>query len=238
MSGPASIQLPAYFISDPSTDGEMTSGLRAASITLPIFSIFALIILIVPLKTHLRVKSVGFCAVILYVQLMNLMTFINAIIWTNQDYDSWWIGYGLCDVEIKIKAIVGTGAPCAILCITRGLARVFDPDSRVVHETKAIIIRRRLMDLGICFGLPLVQIGLHYITQINRYYLEPVGGCVTSYDNSWPTILIFFVWPPLFSLINCYYASKLPPSSPCYVLPATNIRSPNHSWPAEASSRS
>jgi pheromone a factor receptor len=199
---------PSYFISNPLTNGQMSSGLRAASIALPIFSIFAILIPIVPLITQFRTRNVGLCALIFYLELMNCMTFVNAIIWPNQDYANWWIGYGLCDVEVKIKAVLGTGAPCATLCITRRLARVFDEDAQVVHETRATVRRHRLVDIAICFGLPLLQMALHYLTQLNRYYLEPIGGCVTSYDNSWPTIVIFFIWPPLFSLLNCYYGSE------------------------------
>ncbi len=177
------------------------------AIVLPILSGLAILLLIVPFIWHYRNKNVGACSLIIYITLNNLFTFINAIIWPNEDYDNWWKGYGLCDIEAKLQYPLTTGIACATLCITRNLANVLDVDRAVLAETKATRRNKMIIDFTICFGVPILQIGLHYIVQPNRYVITAIAGFLASFDNSWPTIVLMFIWPLIFSITNCYYAS-------------------------------
>jgi pheromone a factor receptor len=74
-----------------------------------------------------------------------------------------------------------------------------------VLETRSSRRKKAFIDLAICFTLLTLQMLLHYIIQPNRYYIEPIDGCTASYDNSWPTVVIIFMWPLILCLINCYY---------------------------------
>jgi len=186
----------------------------AEAILLPIFASFAIILLIVPFIWHWRLKNIGACSLIFYISLANFFTFINAIIWPTEDFDSWWDGAGLCDIEAKLKWPYVTGLACATLCITRSLANVLDVDRAELSPTRSSKRRKVAIDLAICFTVPVLQIALHYIIQVNRYYITAIGGCAPSYDNSWPTIVIMFMWPLIFCLVNCYYAGTSHPSHP------------------------
>lgn len=180
----------------------------AQAIALPMFASFAIILLIVPFIWHWRVQNIGACSLIFYITLANFITLVNAIIWPTEDYDSWWNGVGLCDIEVKLRYPLVTGLSCATLCVTRKLAIVLDVDRAEVSQTRATKRKAVIVDLAICFTVPILQIALHYIIQINRYYISAIGGCTPSYDNSWPTIIIMYIWPVAFCLLNCYYASK------------------------------
>lgn len=190
----------------------------AEAILLPIFAFLAILLLIVPFIWHWRLRNIGACSLILYINLANFFTFINAIIWPAENFDSWWNGAGLCDIEVKLRWPCVTGLACATLCITRNLANVLDVDRAEVMPTKASKRRKVAIDLAICFTIPVLQIALHYIIQVNRYNITVIGGCHESYDNSWPTIVIMYIWPPLFSLINCYYAGMSYPCQPSDIL--------------------
>lgn len=101
-----------------------------------------------------------------------------------------------------------TGVNSSTMCITRNLALMFDTDKQIVAPTRAMRRRKIWTDVGICFGIPIMQAALHYIIQLNRYYVLVIGGCAPSFDNSWPTIVIMYIWPVIFGLVNCYYAGK------------------------------
>lgn len=62
------------------------------------------------------------------------------------------------------------------------------------------------MDLAICFAVPILIVGLHYIVHTHRYVIVAIGGCTDTYNNSWPIIPIIMIWPLIFTLINVYYA--------------------------------
>lgn len=185
---------------------EPPSPKSAHAIILPLLSSLAIIILIVPFIWHCRLRNIGACSLVFYLSLSNIFTFLNAIIWPTEDYNNWWNGAGLCDIEAKLKWPCVTGLACATLCITRNLANVLDIDRTEISQTRATRRWKTVLDLAICFAVPLLQIILHYIIQYNRYYILAIGGCTPSFDRSWPTIVIMYIWPLIFCLLNCYYA--------------------------------
>jgi pheromone a factor receptor len=187
-----------------------TSAPLSMAIALIVFSASALVILVVPALWHWKVRNVGACSLIFHLTLGNLCTFINAIIWPNENYASWWNGVGLCDIENNIKWPYITGVTCATACITRNLAVVLDVDRSELNTTIARKHRKMLLELAFCFAIPVLQIPLHYVVQDNRYFIQAIGGCGPVFDQSWPSIVIMYIWPLLFSLLNCYYACKYP----------------------------
>ncbi|KAI9746626.1 MAG: a-factor receptor [Claussenomyces sp. TS43310] len=185
---------------------DTASHTSAGTIALSVFACLAFLLLIVPFIWHYRNRNVGACTLIFYLNLQNMFTCINAIIWPNENYDSWWIGTGLCDIEVKLQQPLVTGVVCSVACIFRNLANALDTDHAHISLTSASKRRKAFIDIAICCGLPILQIVLHYIIQVNRYYIGAIGGCAASYDNSWPTIVIMYIWPVVLSLMSCYYA--------------------------------
>lgn len=64
-----------------------------------------------------------------------------------------------------------------------------------------------LKDCLFCFAVPVLQIALHYVIQINRYTVMTIYGCVDATDLSWPSIVIVQIWSPIFACLNVYFAS-------------------------------
>lgn len=182
--------------------------LQAQAITLPLFSSISIALIIIPFVWHYRNKNLPACTLFAWLILSNLFTFVNAIIWPNEDYASWWDGAGLCDIEAKLYWPIFTGIPCAVCCILRNLAKVLRIDRATMNTTKKQRRCMLIVDCLICFLVPFLQIVLHYCIQPNRYIIEAVGGCAASFDQSWPTIAIMYVWPVIFALAGCYYCGK------------------------------
>jgi pheromone a factor receptor len=182
----------------------------AHAIIMPIVALTGIIILIVPLIFHWRARNTGAWALIGYLIVFNFFVFINVLIWPDENYVDWWNGTGLCDIEVKLLWPITIGIAAATMSITRSLAIVLDVDRSDINPTKSQRRRKLLIDLAICFGLPIIVIGLLYIVQVNRYYILAIGGCIDAYDNSWPTIVIAYIWPLVLVLINLVYASQSP----------------------------
>jgi hypothetical protein len=97
------------------------------------------------------------------------------------------------------------------LCVcmmVRDLARAVDVDHPRLFENKQMRRRRIVTDVLILFGLPIIQLPLHYVVQYDRYSLIATYGCVDLLDNSWPRIVLLSMWPLTIGLINCYYSGK------------------------------
>ncbi|KAI9807346.1 MAG: a-factor receptor [Piccolia ochrophora] len=90
----------------------------------------------------------------------------------------------------------------------RNLALVMDVDRVTIVPTRAQRRRRLLVDLLWCYGCPVYLIAIDYICQAGRYYIFTISGCTPAFDNSWVTVVLIFIWPPVFCIAGSYYCSK------------------------------
>lgn len=190
-----------------------TFPLYPTAVVLPILSGIATILDIPPLIWHLRNRNIGASSLVAWILVLNVATFINAIIWPKDDMHNWRHGNVLCDIEAKLfvgSSVAGAGA---LACIMRSLARVMDTDNATITPSRSQRRRQRVIELLFCFGCPVFIMVAHYIVQDRRYYIFAISGCGCSYDASWVSVVLIDMWPAIFALIDAYYACKLPLSS-------------------------
>ncbi|ELR09478.1 hypothetical protein GMDG_00660 [Pseudogymnoascus destructans 20631-21] len=135
------------------------------------------------------------------------MVFINVLIWPDNNFATWWDGKVLCDIEVKILWPITVGVAASTMTITRSLAKVLDVENMELNPSRAQRRRKVWVDLAICFAVPLLIVGLHHVVHNRRYLIVAIGGCTDSYSGSWPTIVIIFIWPLIFTLLNVFYAA-------------------------------
>jgi len=179
-----------------------------AAIVVAILSGLAVILDIPPLIWHARNNNLAAASLVFWVILLNSMYFMNALIWRNDDIDSWYNGQGLCDIQVKLQVGSWVAVSGALACIMRNLARVMDTENSILVATKAQRLHRKAFDVFFCFGFPLVIMALSYIPQHYRYYLLGISGCAPSFDTTWPTIVLVYMWPAIISLADAYYAGE------------------------------
>jgi pheromone a factor receptor len=182
--------------------------LPAMSVILPILSIAAILLEIPPFFCNLRNRNYGAVSLILWLGLIQFFYFVNPMIWSRDNVDSWWDGSGLCDLEVRIQIGSEVAIPGSILCIVRRLARIMDTSKAVVVPSPA---RRRLdalLDIFLCIGFPVLLMALYYIVQPIRYFIYTTTGCDAALQRSWPSILIISIWPLILSMINAALSSK------------------------------
>ncbi|MCJ1351119.1 MAG: a-factor receptor [Icmadophila ericetorum] len=171
-------------------------------------SIIAIIICILPFIFHIKQRNFPAICLVFWIILINIFNFVNALLWPTDNIESWWNGVGWCDIQVKLVIGSTLGIPGAVASIMRRLVRALDTDNTVLMASE----RQRRIDLIVnillCVCLPVYGIVIHYIIQPTRYYIFAVSGCIQSFDNSWPTIVLYYVWPTIICLIASYYCGK------------------------------
>ncbi|KAG6115499.1 hypothetical protein E4U14_000835 [Claviceps sp. LM454 group G7] len=185
----------------PFTDPSLTANL----VCRVLFSIIANLLCLVPLRLLYRNGEFAAVVFILNVQVKNLDTTVNSLIWRNDDIRSWWPGFGWCDVNVYIQNIsIGLFVTC-LLAIVRNLAGqvgLMRANALTVQERR----RRNLCQALIIFPFPIVQLAMTWPLTSQRYLVGTLIGCHWNPDLSWPFLVFFVLPPPIFALITAGYA--------------------------------
>lgn len=180
-----------------------------SAVLLAVFSIMLVLLIIPPMWWHFRNRNIGATAVIAWIIAMDLIIFINAIIWPNDDFShNTYTGEGLCDVEVKIQVASQIAFPASFACVLRALAAVMDTERASLGMTKAEKRRGYIIDALWCIGFPCLQMLFHFIVQPRRYYVWGVSGCLPAVSNTWVTVVLILIPPVLWTLLCAYYASE------------------------------
>ncbi|PVH82248.1 fungal pheromone STE3G-protein-coupled receptor, partial [Cadophora sp. DSE1049] len=179
------------------------------AIALPLFAALALLITYLPLRSFYRVKNIAACSMMAVIIIINLMALINGILWPSDDWTKWWMGYGLCDIEVILRFPITMALATSLCCLTKGLADALDTEHAVFNPSKAQRRRKVIGDVMFCWFVPVMMMALHYIVQAGRYMIIPVWGCADQLDNSWPMLVIIIMWCPMFTLLNVYYGALM-----------------------------
>jgi hypothetical protein len=51
---------------------------------------------------------------------------------------------------------------------------------------------------------------LYYVVQDSRYIINGITGCEAPFHKSWPSTVLFFIWPPIELFVTTIYCGKLP----------------------------
>jgi pheromone a factor receptor len=180
-----------------------TSAVILATLSL----LFALLI-IPPMLWHLSNRNIGATSLILWLLILNLQDFLNAVLWSHDNIAHWFEGRVLCDIEVKITIAVAVGVPSSVACILRALAKVMDTERVSLGLTKGQKRRGIVIDLVWCAGFPALQMLFHYIVQTRRYYIIGIAGCTPATSRSWVSDLLIIAPPAVWTVIGCYYAGE------------------------------
>lgn len=215
-------------VSSAMADAIPTQPVYLSGILLATFSFITMLLILPPMFWHFRNRNIGATVLIAWLVISLLINFVNALLWPSDDFNSWYNGVGLCDVEVKIQVASQVGLPASFACILRALAAIMDTDRATLYQTKAQKRRAYAIDLLCCIGLPSVQMFLHYVVQPHRYYIFGISGCVAAVNDSWLTILLIIVPPAIWIAIDAYFAGELPSDDIHIEIKLTNSSSHPH----------
>lgn len=181
--------------------------IMSEAVVVPTLALLTILFCVPPFVWHVKNRNLAASSLVFWIVLTNLFNFVNSLIWTNDDLDSWWRGYILCDIEVKLMNAANVGIPASVAAVMRSLALVLDTSRTVLQPSSAQRRRKLALDILLCFGAPVYMIIAHYFVQNIRYYIFAISGCIPAFDNSWPSIVLVHIWSPFFSLVDVYYSS-------------------------------
>jgi len=133
----------------------------------------------------------------------NILFFTDSIIWSNSNPEEWWDGEIYCDIDSRIKDAIVIGVPGATIGALRFLSNIVD--EHVSQKATSTFINN-LIDITVGLIFPIVISGLRFIVMPARYRIIIVLGCTGVMDDSWPSILIWYIWPPGLSAVAAIYS--------------------------------
>ncbi|KAL7909571.1 pheromone receptor [Trichoderma velutinum] len=169
------------------------------------FGILANLVCLIPLQLLYRNGEFAAVVFILNVEMENLRNIVNALIWRNDDVESWWPGYGLCDVDAFLHNFCISIYATCLLAIMRNLA-IQVGSLRANPPSRREKRRRNIIQALIIFPLPLVQVAWTYPLAQQRYYVGTLVGCYWPNASAWPTIVFEILPQAIVSLITAGYA--------------------------------
>lgn len=194
--------------------GPYTTPALTANLFFRVFlAIVANLVCLVPLRLLHRNGEFAAVVFILSVELKNLETILNSLIWRNDDVESWFPGYGLCDMGSFFDNFInGVYATC-LLAIMRNLAQQVGL-MRVNPMTAGEKRQRNLVQALIIFPVPLLMVGMTWPLSAQRYAVGTLVGCLWVAHSSWPYLITFVLPHILIPLATAAYAREFQPPFP------------------------
>jgi len=177
-----------------------------------VFSGIGVLICIPPAYFNWKIPCRPWATLILifWVFILNLLFFMDSIIWSSTDLNTWWDGKIYCDIDARLKDMFEIGVGGAAIGICRFLADATDPNpSRT--DLRQGRFKRNMIDFFIGIILPMILQGLKFLVEVARYRIIGVNGCQAVVAHAWPSLLVYHLWVPGLVLVATGYACMLPP---------------------------
>lgn len=186
------------------------------AILAPVLAFLCLMLCIPPMIWHASNRNWGASFLVAFAMYEDATVFINALIWSTTDFDSWWDGAVYCDIQVKLNIASQVGLPGALVCIFRSLALVMDVNKSALVPSRGERMRNRIVNVMFCIGLPILAMLGHFCFQQDRYYIIAVGGCNPTMDESWPTV-VFLTTIVIICLVAAIYCRESPSRTPVFL---------------------
>ncbi|CAA7263992.1 unnamed protein product [Cyclocybe aegerita] len=167
----------------------------AVELSIVSFACAAILVVFLPVK---RISgSVPNLAILLWLGGYNVVHGINAVVWNGNAHTHvpvW------CDIVTKLMLGANIALPGAFLCISRHLELV--SSSRMISLDKKVIRNRTILDLTLCYAIPILYMSLHVVAQDHRFDLVKNFGCSASIHPSTLSFLIISIPPLLICILS------------------------------------
>src|SRR5262245_9736278 len=139
----------------------------------------------------------------------NIFSTVDSIVWSGPDITNSPNGVVYCDVNSRIKTAFPLGVLGSTIGVCLFLVDSTDPSLLRIGQTKSRV-RWNIRDIILGIVLPLLFTILKFIVEPSRYVILGVLGCRGTYDASWPSIPLYFIWPLVYTLIAFAFIGMFP----------------------------
>ncbi len=179
----------------------------AYSVIFATLSLLACLACVPPLLIHIKARNVAAIVLTLGIAILCFLNSLNALIWRSEDQDTWWDGKILCDIEVKLYIGQGVSVDGVLLCLFRQIATILDTEHMSVAPSRRQRNITLVIEICLCIVLPSLVMTAHYVVQRPRYWIRRIAGCTPSFDNSWPSFVLIYIWPMALCLAACVYCA-------------------------------
>jgi len=168
-----------------------------------IVSFIAVLLSVVPGIFHIQTRNWGAIFMTFWVVFLNLIDFINSLIWSGDNLLD--VAPVYCLITTPIYQASNYGVLASVACMIHAL---YTYVSSTIIITERVRRRRAIIDFFACIIVPTVLAACYYLVQNHKYGLRPVLGCFSPYMYTLPTVFIVHIWPVIFALVGSVYAGK------------------------------
>ena len=179
----------------------------ALSVVISLLALSACILSIPPLVAHVKARNLAAIILTLGIAILNLQSFVNALLWAPENFENPWDGKILCDIEVKLYIGISGAVNGAIASIFRQICTILDTDNMTMTPSPSQVRRRLIVEICLCVVVPLFLMAMHYVVQPGRYRVKPLSGCGPSFDNSFVASITIFLWPLIACLLGSTYCA-------------------------------
>lgn len=173
--------------------------------TLAALSLIAFILLLPTFIWHYRCRNIPAVSLIFWLMYNNLNTFINACIWSGEDFYDKFDGKVYCDITVKLTAGSSSGKVASISALAMNLYMVLSSNSSAFIDTKSK--KKIIINVLMCWFTPIFIMATNYIIQSSRYAIARYKGCTLVYDNSIATVMLYSIWTIVWSVVAFVFAT-------------------------------
>lgn len=172
--------------------------------TLAALSFISFVLLIPAMSWHCKCKNIPAASLIFWLMFDNLTNFINACIWSGDNFYEVYDGKGYCDVTLKLLSGSSSGKVACISALTMNLYFVLAAKNIALIDNKSK--KKLAANIVICWFLPIFVMCTNYLIQVVRYSIFRYKGCANIYVDSVATIMLYSIWPFLWSIVGLIFA--------------------------------
>lgn len=194
-------------ISFPSVPPYTTPSLTANLVMRVLLAVVANLVCLVPLRLLGRNGEFSAVVFIIAVEIKNIQTILNSLLWRDDNTQEWYAGFGICDMASFFSNFLGSLYVTCLLAIMRNLAQqvgLLRANPLTAREKR----KRNMVQALIMFPLPLLQVAMTWPLAEQRYAIGTLVGCQWLAHGSWPYIAIFVVPNVLVPIATGCYAGK------------------------------
>ncbi|QEO22986.1 hypothetical_protein [Candidozyma auris] len=168
------------------------------------FSFLAFVLLIPPFAYHRKQGNIPACSLIFWLCYENLVSFVNAIIWSSEDFDTATTAPGYCDLTVRITSGASSGKLASIATVMFNLYMIIRAENHKFLEPKSK--RRLITNIAMCWATSLFVMSTSIIVQATRYVIFRYRGCLAAYAYSYLTLILVQIWNLIWSAIALVFA--------------------------------
>src|SRR2546423_2789936 len=143
-----------------------------------------------------------------WIFVFNILSFTDSIIWSGENTDEWIDGRGYCDVSSSLKTIFPIGVLASVIGTCRFLLVSIKENILQEENGGRSKLRDILLDIFLSLFIPALFVIFTFLVESSRYVIIGVTGCRGVFDQSWPAIALYFIWPLILALIAAIYTGK------------------------------